>query len=81
MSQWIDMTVVPRIAKVIRTQVKEPPTRFNIKDPIPGDSMDRINVILAVEKEFGVELTDDVYTVEDLVKAVSFIAEGVEGAT
>lgn len=76
----IDNSVVPRIARVIREQVKDPPTSFNIKDPIPGDSLDRINVVIGVEKEFGVELGDDLHTVEDLVRAVSFIAEGVEGA-
>lgn len=67
----LDPTVLPRIAKVIRTEVKDPPTTYNINDAIPGDSLDRINVVIGVEKEFGVELGDDIHTVKDLALAVS----------
>ncbi len=73
------MNIEQRIAKVIREQLSvegkeiHPKARF-IED-LGADSLDTVELVMAFEEEFGVEIGDDVAeqikSVEDVMRLVS----------
>ena len=70
----IEKTLVRLIANQAKADIGDIEMHYHLIDDIGMDSLDMVELITAVEKEFGIEIQDDeienILTVEAIVKYV-----------
>jgi acyl carrier protein len=81
----INMSVTERVAKIVVDHLGVDADKVTVEasfiDDLGADSLDTVELVMAFEEEFGVEIPDDaaekIVTVKD---AVSFIEQNAEAA-
>ncbi len=75
----MDKTVVQRVTEIIVEQLKVSPEEVTLEasfiDDLGADSLDLVELIMAMEEEFGLEISDEdaekIQTVQDTVNYIT----------
>jgi acyl carrier protein len=78
------METADRIRKIIAEQLDAEPAKVidtaSFEDDLGGDSLDHVEVVMALEDEFSIEISDEaadkILTVGDFVATVTALTEG-----
>ena len=76
----MEKTVVQRVIEIIVEQLKVSPEEVTLEasfiDDLGADSLDLVELIMAMEEEFGLEISDeDAEKIQTVQDAVSYITE------
>jgi acyl carrier protein len=75
----VEKTVVQRVTEIIVEQLKVSPEEVTLEasfiDDLGADSLDLVELIMAMEEEFGLEISDEdaekIQTVQDTVNYIT----------
>jgi len=76
----VEKTVEKRVIEIIVEQLKVSPEEVTLEasfiDDLGADSLDLVELIMAMEEEFGLEISDeDAEKIQTVQDAVSYISE------
>jgi len=76
----VEKTVVQRVIEIIVEQLKVSPEEVTLEasfiDDLGADSLDLVELIMAMEEEFGLEISDeDAEKIQTVQDAVNYITE------
>lgn len=77
------MTVLERLKKIVVEQLgvdeEQVTPDASITDDLGADSLDRVELVMAIEQEFNIEISDeDAEKIETIQDAVNYVQKRVE---
>lgn len=75
LGELVELRVKQIISEQFNIKLEEISDESNIKEDLPADSLDIINLICTLEEEFNIEVSDeDIYTFQTVSDIINYIS-------